>query len=133
MSRSVIAKLFYGSLVTIVVAIALLGVAIWLAFASGSLMMNGPDVMGVQSAFGWGMFAVAAAATLMIIGASIAQVVAWIGALINTAPLTSKVWFVVLLVAGVLGFGVIAMLVFLLAEPDAGRTSPPLDSRPAPA
>jgi hypothetical protein len=131
MSRSVIAKLFYGSLIAIVVAIALLAAAIALAVSSSSLIMHGPDVVGVQSAFGWGMVAVAAMAILAIVAASIAQLVAWIGALINTAPLENKTWFVVLLVSGILGFGLISMLVFLLTEADARRTSPPVGSRPA--
>ncbi|MES1212418.1 MAG: hypothetical protein ABUT11_02610 [Leifsonia sp.] len=50
-----------------------------------------------------------------------APLVAWIGALIDTAPLENKAWFVILLVGGLLGFGLIAMLVYLLAEPDRGR------------
>lgn len=121
MSRSVTARLFYGSLAAIAFAIVLIVVAVVLAIASSSLLMNGPDVVGIRSPFGWAMFALVAFASLILIAASVAQLAAWIGALIETAPLENKTWFVVLLVAGVFGFGLIAMLVYLLAEPGVGR------------
>lgn len=121
MSKSVIARLFYGSLLAIVLAIALLGIVAVIAIASSSFTTDGPDVVGISSAFGWGVVVVAVLTILVITVGSIAQLVAWIGALINTAPLESKTWFVVLLIAGVLGFGVIAMLVYLLSESDAER------------
>ncbi|SFN54538.1 hypothetical protein [Mycetocola miduiensis] len=126
MSRSVIAKLFYGSLIAIVIAIAVLGAAI--AFGSSSFTMDGSDVVGIQSAFGWGTVAVGASAVLVIVAASVAQFVAWIGALINTAPLENKTWFVILLVSGLLGFGLIAMLVYLLTEPHGPRAAVPAGS-----
>ena len=124
MSRPVIAKLFYGSLIAIVLAIILMIVAAALAFGSSSLLMDGPDVIGIRSTFGWAMVAVGAVAALVLVAASIAQLVAWIGALIETAPLENKTWFVVLLVAGLFGFGLIAILVYLLVEPDTGRRAP---------
>lgn len=131
MSRSLIARLFYGSLIAIVGAIILVAIAVALAFGSSSLVMDGPDVVGIQSAFGWGMFAVAVVASLVIVVACIAQLVAWIGALIESAALESKTWFVVLLVAGLFGFGLIAILVYLLAEPGPPRAAPPVSVTPA--
>jgi hypothetical protein len=44
--------------------------------------------------------------------------VAWIGALINTAQLPDKAWFVLLLVLGLLSFGFIAMVAYVIAGPD---------------
>jgi hypothetical protein len=130
-SRSIIAKLFYGSLAAIILATVLIAVAIGLVVASSSLIMDGPDVVGIRSPFGWGMFALAALASLVLLAASIAQLVAWIGALIDTAPLENKTWFVVLLVTGILGFGLVAMLVYLLTEPGVGRGARPTASAPA--
>lgn len=121
MSRPVIARLFYGSLIGMVAAILLVVIAITVAFTTSSLIMDGPDVVGINTPLGWLMVALAAVAVLLFVAASTAQLVAWIGALIETALLESKAWFVVLLVAGLLGFGLIAMLVYLLAEPAPGR------------
>ena len=56
--------------------------------------------------------------------------VAWIGALVRTVELTDKTWFVVLLVTGLLGVGLVGMIVYLIAakEPDDGTPQP---QRPA--
>ncbi|MDF1479337.1 hypothetical protein PYV02_09615 [Leifsonia sp. H3M29-4] len=121
MSRSVIAKLFYGSLIAFAVVIVLVGVVIGLAISTRSLMMDGRDVVGVSPS-GWWIVAVAVVMLLLIVGASIAQLVAWIGALIESATLENMTWFVVVLVGGILGFGVIVMLIYLLAVP--ARTVP---------
>jgi hypothetical protein len=125
MSRSVIAKLFYGSLIAFAAAVILVAVAGAIAVGSSSLTMNGQDVVGVQAPFGWLIVIAAMLAVLVFFAGSIAQLVAWIGALIETAPLENKAWFIILLVAGLLGFGLITMLVYLLAEPDPRRAGAP--------
>jgi len=125
MPRSVIAKLFYGSLIAIAAGVILVAVAGAIAVGSSSLTMNGQDVVGVQAPFGWAIVVTAILAALVFLAASIAQLAAWIGALIATAPIENKAWFVILLVAGLLGFGLIAMLVYLLAEPAPGRAVAP--------
>ena len=58
---------------------------------------------------------------LAMIGAVIGQFVAWIGALINTSQLQDKTWFVVLLVCGLLSFGFVAMVIYLVAGPPDPR------------
>lgn len=48
--------------------------------------------------------------------------VSWIGALLNTAELENKSWFLLLLVLGLLRFGIVAMLAYIVgAGPDARR------------
>jgi hypothetical protein len=59
---------------------------------------------------------------LVTIGGGIGQFVAWIGAVINTSRLDEKTWFIVLLVLGLLSFGLVAMLVYVLAGPDGTQT-----------
>jgi hypothetical protein len=118
MSRRVISRLFVGSLIAIVGALVLLGVTVALAVGSSSLVMDGPDVVGVGTAFGWGLVASAAAAALILVAGAVAQLAAWIGALVNTAAHEDKTWFIVLLVAGIFGFSLIAVLVYLLVDSD---------------
>ena len=97
--------------------------------------MDGADVTGFQpssmtpTAIGMALLGV-----LAIIGGSLGQFVAWIGAVVNTARLDDKTWFVVLLVLGLLSFGFIAMLVYVLAGPDgtAPAPAPPTNPRPEP-
>ena len=46
------------------------------------------------------------------------SLIAWIGALLNTARIADKVWFVLLLVLGLFSFGFIAMIAYVIAGPD---------------
>jgi hypothetical protein len=119
MRKSTIVKLFIGSLIGLAAAVVLFLVAGTVALASDSFIMNGPDVVGVRpSALGWSMVGLAAVAMVAIIAAAIVQFVAWIGAVLNTAELEDKTWFVVLLVLGLVSLGFPAMIVYVIAGPD---------------
>jgi len=96
--------------------------AVWVAYASGAFVMSGPDVTGVQSTpFAWTILGLAIVAVLAIMAGFIGGLVSWIGALLNTAQLEDKTWFIVLLVLGLLSFGLVAMIAYVLAGPDATR------------
>ena len=60
---------------------------------------------------------------LAVIGGALGQFVAWIGAVLNTSRLADKTWFILLLVLGLVSFGSIAMVVYLVAGPDGTRDS----------
>ena len=126
MDKHVITRLFVGSLVAIVGGLVLVGVAGGVAWANGSFVMDGPDVVGVRSTpWAWSLIALAALGALLIVGAAIVQFVAWIGAVVNASRLPDKTWFVVLLVTGLLSFGLVGMIVYLVAAPDSERPAPP--------
>jgi hypothetical protein len=119
MSKTTIVRLFWGSLIAFVVAIILIVLAGSLLFFSGSLSMNGPDVVGIEAdPFAWSMVAVAMFGFVVAMAAGVAQLVAWIGAILNTAQLHDKAWFVLLLVTGLLGIGLVAMIAYAIAGPD---------------
>ena len=128
MSKTTIKKLFVGSLVALAGGLVLLAVAGTLAYANGNFVKDGPDVAGIHAtAFGWVMIGLAAVAILVLIAAAVTQFVAWIGAVLNTARLEDKTWSIVLLVTGLLSFGFIAMIAYLIAGPD---DPPPVITRP---
>jgi hypothetical protein len=143
MHKTLIRKLFVGSLIALAGGLVLLAVAGGLAIANSSLVKNGPDVTGIHAtALGWVMIGLAGVAILVLVAAAITQFVAWVGAVINTAQLEDKTWFIVLLVTGLLSFGFIAMIVYLIAGPEdpqpvtavptiAKAASPDLRSRSA--
>jgi hypothetical protein len=109
MTKSTVTKFFVGGIVAVIAGLILAVVAVWAAFAAGEFVLDGPDVSDVQfTPFGWSM-----------VGGAIAGLVAWIGALINTAQLADKAWFVLLLVLGLLSFGFIAMVAYVIAGPDS--------------
>jgi hypothetical protein len=119
MSKSVIAKWFYGSLIGLVGGLVLLGVAGGLAVANHVFITNGSDVTGVRSsALGWTLLGIMGFGILVICASAVAQFVAWIGAVLNTAGLPDKGWFIVLLVVGLLGFPFIVTLIYVITGPD---------------
>ena len=124
MTKSTVIKIFIGSLVAIAGGVVLLAAGLFLAYINGTFIMRGPDVVGIHpSAFTWSMAGLAVVGILAILGGALAQFVAWSGAVLNTSRLDDKTWFIVLLVLGLLSFGFIAMLVYLIAGPDGTRRS----------
>ena len=118
MHKTMITKLFVGSLIAAAGGLVLLAVAGGLAYANSSLVKNGQDVTAIHATpLGWVMIGLAGVAIVVLIAAAITQFVAWVGAVINTAQLADKTWFIVLLLTGLLSFGFIAMIVYLIAGP----------------
>jgi hypothetical protein len=124
MSKPIITRFFFGSLIALIAgAITLVLALIW-AFASGVFVMDGNDVVGIEtSGIGWSLIGLAIVGTLAAMGGAIGQLVAWIGALLNTSHLEDKTWFVLLLVLGLLSFGFVAMLVYVIVGPDGTTTA----------
>lgn len=133
MSKSTITRLFVGGLVTVIAGVIVALGAIFWAFASGGFIVSGHDVVGVNgSAFSWGLVALIVASGLVMLGGVVAGIVAWIGALLNTAQLADKTWFVLLLVLGLLSFGFFAMVAYVIGgpdgtRPDVARSAPPVN------
>ena len=124
MGRSLIVKLFFGSLIGLVAGAVVLGVAAALAFSNDVFVMDGPDVVGVNAgSLGWTLIGLMGLSALVLTLATVAQVIAWIGTVLNTAARPDKTWFVFLLVLGLLGFGFVATLIYVIAGLDA--TPPP--------
>jgi hypothetical protein len=119
MTKSLVVKLFWGSLIALVAGFVLLGVAAALAFNNNIFIMSGPDVTGIKSSpLSWTLAGLMALAVLILLFSAVAHFVAWIGAVLNTAYLPNKTWFVVLLVVGLLGFVFIATIAYVIAGPD---------------
>lgn len=124
MSKPTIVKVFIGGIVAVVAGLLiaiLAAIGIW----SGSdLVMRGPDVVGMRpSPAGAAFIGLAVLGVFAMIGGAVAGLIAWIGALLNTAQLEDKVWFVLLLVLGLLSFGFIAMVAYVIAGPDGTDAS----------
>jgi hypothetical protein len=120
MTRSTIIRLFVGSLIGAGVGTVLFVIAAALGFGDEVLIMNGPDVVGIRpGALSATMIAMAGVACLLWLAATMAIVVAWVGAIINTASLTSKTWLVIELVLGLLGLPFVAVLAYVVGRPEA--------------
>jgi hypothetical protein len=122
MSKATISRLFIGSVIAVVTGAVVLFAAIWIAYVTDSFVMTGPDVTGIHSnGLAWAMVGLAIISILAILGGCIGGLVAWIGALLNTAELTDKTWFIILLVLGIFSFGLVAMIAYVIAGPDGHK------------
>lgn len=131
MSKPAITRLFIGSIVAVVAAIVLgIFACIW-AYANGVFQIEGNDVIGINGGTAaWTTLAVIVVAGLAVVGGAIGGLVAWIGALLNTARVEDKTWFILLLVLGLFSFGFIAMVLYVIAGPDGMLPQAPREQRP---
>src|SRR5512132_2226505 len=120
MTKSTVVKLFWGSLIGLVAGLVLIGITFALAISNDIFIMSGSDVTGIKSGvLSWTLLGLMALAALLLLFAAAVHFVAWIGAVLNTAQLPDKTWFVVLLVVGLLGLVFIATVAYVIAGPDA--------------
>jgi hypothetical protein len=119
MSKTTVTRFFIGGIVAVFAGAILAGATVWVAIANGVFVMDGPDIVGLSAgplgvAFvGLGIVGVAA-----MLAGFIAGLVSWIGALLNTARIANKAWFIALLLTGIFSVGFIAMIVYVVAGPD---------------
>ena len=118
MSKSTITRLFIGATVAFVVGLVVLIATGIAAIAGGVIRFGGPTVISIDSARFAGTLGWLAIAALLTGGGSVVAIASWIGALANTVRLDDKTWFAALLVLGLLSFGWIAMVAYVVAGPD---------------
>lgn len=126
MSKLTVARIFWGSLIAIAGGLIAVVIAGGLGFAGTGFIMNGHDVVGVQpTSATWFAAMLGITGVVAMVAGGIAQFVAWIGALLNTAQVVDKTWFLVLLLLGIFGLGFLPMLVYVLAGPDGAASVVP--------
>jgi hypothetical protein len=122
MSKKNVTRLFVGAVVAVGAGLVLGVAALWVALASDAIDVGGSDVIDVNGGSGaWTAVALVIVASLVILGGTIAAVVSWIAALLNTWQLEDKTWCASLLALGLLGFGVVAMIAYVVAGPDGTK------------
>jgi hypothetical protein len=121
MSKKAINRLFIGGIVAIVAGNLLMAAVAVMAFIGGGIQFGGPMFVSVNLGSLAGPLGLAVVASAVISAGSVAAVGAWIGALFNTWRLDDKTWFGLLLVLGLVSFGLIAMIAYVIAGPDGTR------------
>jgi hypothetical protein len=133
MPKATVLRFFLGGALAVIAGAVLAIAAVWIAIANDVFVMNGPDIVALQgSALAWSLLGLGIVGGVAIVAGSIAGVVSWIGALLNTSQLERKAWFIALLLLGVFSFGVIAMIAYVIAGPD-GPTEAAARRTPVPA
>jgi hypothetical protein len=122
MSKKSVTRLFVGATVAVVAGVVLGVAALWAALASDAIDLGGSNYIDVNGGSGaWTALGLVILGSLAILGGTVAAVVSWLAALINTWQLDDKMWFASLLALGLLGFGVIAMIAYVVAGPDGTK------------
>jgi hypothetical protein len=124
MSKRSITRLFVGAVVAIGLGLILGVAALSAALASDAIDLGGRWGVEVSGGAGaWTAFGLVIAGSLAILGGTVAAVVSWLAALWNTWQLEDKLWFASLLVLGLIGCGVFAMIAYAVAGPDGSIES----------
>jgi len=122
MSKKNVTRLFVGAIVAVGMGLVLGFAALWAALASDAIDVGGRQFVDVNGGTGaWTALGLVIVGSLAVFGGTIAAVVSWIGALLNTWELEDKMWFASLLALGLLGFGVVAMIAYVVAGPDGTK------------
>jgi hypothetical protein len=128
MSKSLVTKTWVGGLAAVVVGLLIAGFSVGMMLAFGGTwhstgIGNNYQFTPAQNAEFWTAVAGIVTGGVVVVVGALVQLIAWIGALINTYAVPDRTWFVVLLVGGLLGFfvalaGLAVMVAYLVAGPD---------------
>jgi len=137
MKKSTITKTWLAGVIAIALGFVTAGIATGLMLAYGGTFTAAPsgegyDYVPTQDAFFWTMVGIIVTGGVVVIGGTIVQFAAWIGALVNSYQLQDKTWFLLNLILGLLGFGLVVMIVYLIAAPDGYEEKQRQAPAPAP-
>jgi hypothetical protein len=126
MTKATVKRIFIGSVLAAIAGSIVAISAVWLAIANDVFVMNGQDIVGIQGgALVWILGAFGIVGAIAFTGGLLGGLISWIGALLNTAQLESKTWFLALLLLGIFNFGFFAMIAYLIAGPDGTSAANP--------
>lgn len=119
MSKATVTRIFIGSMLAVLAGAVLAILTVTLATANDIVAMRDTAIVAVEGGLlSWALLGIGLVAGAVILAGAVGGVAAWIGALLNSAQLESKRWFVSLVVLGMLSVGFLAMIAWLVAGPD---------------
>jgi hypothetical protein len=127
MNKPTITRIWLAGLIALAAGLIVGGLGLGLMLAYGGHYTptgSGYEFVPTVDGFFWMTVGVMVVGFALAVMGGVAQLAAWIGALVNTYQLEDKAWFIVLLAGGLLGlsFGLVgfaAMVAYVVAGPDA--------------
>jgi hypothetical protein len=142
MTKSAITRTWIVGLAALAVGLIVAAVSIGLMLGYGGTFTakvdgNGYNFVPNFDSFFWTTVMVMIGGFFIAAVGGLVQLAAWIGALANTYRVPDKMWFVILLLSGLLSFavpiiGFAVMAAYVIGGPDGMVFSPPRASVPAP-
>ncbi len=128
MKKSTISRIWIAGLAVLVVGLVIGGISLGLMLANGGRWVpaatgNGSDFIPTMDGYFWTTLGFVIGGFTVALAGFVVQVVAWIGALLNTNRLADKTWFWIMLGSGLLAFvtgpiGFAGMIAYIIAGPD---------------
>ena len=119
MSKATVTRFFIGGLLAVLAGATLAVAAVWVAIANDVFVMDGPNIVGISGGpLGIALVGLGIVGAAAMLAGFVAGLVSWIGALLNTAKIANKGWFIALLLTGIFSLGFIAMIAYVVAGPD---------------
>jgi hypothetical protein len=142
MTKSTITRTWIAGLIVLGAGLVVGSISVGLLLAYGGTFTaapsgNGYDFVPTINSFFWTTVSVMVLGFATAIVGGVVQLVAWVGALINTNRVADKTWFSVLLLGGLVGLifapvGFAAMVAYVLGGPDGMAVEQSLPQAPAP-
>lgn len=128
MRKAQITRLWVLGVIVCAIGLIVSGISVGLMLANAGAWVptgvpNNYDFVPRMDEYFWTTVSFTVIGGVIAMAGALAQLVAWVGALVNTYSLVDKTWFVVLLVGGLIGvaFGLAhlaAMIAYVIAGPD---------------
>jgi hypothetical protein len=128
MTKVAITRMWIAGLISLAIGLIIGGSGLGLMLAYGghytpATTGSGYEFVPTLNGFFWMTVSLMVAGFALAAAGGVAQLAAWVGALVNTYQLEEKTWFFALLAGGLLGLGFAlvqfaAMVAYLVAGPD---------------
>lgn len=128
MTKVTITRIWVAGLIVLVVGLVVGGISLGMMLASGgrwepAVTGNGSEFIPTMNSYFWTTLGFTITGFTVTLAGFVVQIVAWIGALLNTNRLADKTWFWIMLGAGLLTFvagpvGFAGMIAYIVAGPD---------------
>lgn len=143
MRKAQITRLWVLGVIVCAIGLIVGGISVGLMLANGGTWIQTADPNNATfvprlDSFFWTTVGFTVIGGVIMLAGALAQLVAWIAALVNTYPLPDKTWFVVLLVGGLIGvaFGLAnlaVMIAYVIAGPDGAASQHEMTPEMTPA
>lgn len=136
MKKITITRIWIAGLVVLAAGLVVGGVSLGMMLANGgrwepAATGSGSNFIPTMNDYFWTTLGFTITGFTIALAGFVVQIVAWIGALLNTNQLPDKTWFWIMLGAGLLTFvtgpvGFAGMIAYIVAGPD-GMAQPPYE------